>query len=70
MPNVFVFHGITRVITTVILMEVFGLTILALLHKSLSGSVIASLAIRGLIVGLVWDNILDPGRFRLGLKIQ
>jgi hypothetical protein len=68
--NIFVFHGVTRVIATVILSEAFGLSILALLHKPLSAWVIAILAIHGLIVGLVWDGIMDPGGFRLGVNIQ
>ena len=68
--NIFVFSGISRVIATFLLSELFGLSIFALLNKPLTGWIIAILAIHGLIVGLIWDGILDPGGFRLGVNIQ
>lgn len=66
--NINVLGGIARLISTVLLSVSAGLAALWLLHWSLSLWTISPPVLHGLIVGLLWDDMSEPGSLRLGVK--
>ena len=62
--------GPIRVFACILISLVFGTLFLLLTRLGISGWGIAIVVLHGLIVGLAWDGIKEPGGFQMGTKIQ
>ena len=62
--------GIPRLVATVLLSLVLGLSFVALSHLPLTGWIWVLLVFHGLAVGLAWDEIAQPGGLQLGGRVQ
>ncbi len=68
--NIDVLDGWARLAATVLLSLVFVLGALLLLQISVSVWSIVPTALHGLIVGLLWDDLVQPGELQMGIKLS
>jgi len=61
--------GIPRLVATVALSTSLWLTALLLLQASLSVWIFVPAILHGLIVGLLWDDLAQPGELQMGIKL-
>jgi len=65
-----VLTGIPRIAATLVLSLVLGLLLLALTRIHITGWSVGLSILHGLAVGLVWNEIEEPGGLRLGVKAK
>ncbi len=68
--NVNVLSRIPRVVASVLLSLALGVLLNLLINFPMSKFIVGVLIFHGLYTGLVWDEVLYPGGFRLGMNIQ
>ena len=64
-----VLNGFTRLLATLLLSLVLGLSMLVLASFPVNEWSVGLLIIHGLLVGLIWDEIEEPRGLKLGVKI-
>lgn len=62
--------GIPRLIAVLLLSTSLWLATLLLLGVGLSAWTIAPAVLHGLIVGLLWDDLAQPGELQMGIKLS
>ena len=62
--------GYARITATMMLSLIMGCGLSLLIQLSINGVVIALALVHGLIVGLAWREIEEPGDFQLGVTIE
>jgi hypothetical protein len=65
-----VLTGLPRIGATLILSLALGLLFLAITRLPIAVWSMGLLILHGLVVGLAWDELEDPGGLRLGVKVQ
>ncbi len=62
--------GRVRLVASIILSLVVALTVLLVLQISLNAWTVTPAVIHGLLVGLLWDDLSQPGQLQMGIKLS
>ena len=63
-------NGWARLVAAVAISMSLGMTIVSLAHWNLTTWSLGPFALHGLIVGLLWDDLSQPGELQMGIKLS